>query len=68
MSSTDTAGPDDLLTTVEVAALCRVNRVTVLRWMREKRLVGIEVGPRTFRFRRSDVEALLSPEPTEAAS
>lgn len=59
---------DDLLTTREVADQARVSTVTVTRWMHDGRLVGIKVGPRTFRFRRSDVEALLSPEPTEAAS
>ena len=62
------APADDLLTTGEVAETFRISRSTVARWYREGRLAGIKVGPRTFRFRRSDVEALLAPEPTEAAS
>lgn len=68
MLSTDTA--DDLLKTAEVADLARVSTVTVTRWFHEGRLPGVKVGPRTFRFRRSDVVALLAPPPssTEAAS
>lgn len=57
-----TAGaPDDLLKTAEVAKLARVSTVTVTRWFNEGSLIGVRVGPRTLRFRRSDVEKKLSP-------
>lgn len=60
---------DDLLTTREVADLCRVSTATVARWSREGHLDGTKVGPRTLRFRRADVEALIAPpEPVGEAS
>lgn len=55
----------DLLTAAEVSAYFRVSRSTVSRWKRDGALIGYKVGG-SLRFRRSDVEALLSPEPTEA--
>jgi excisionase family DNA binding protein len=64
MLPTDASSGDDLLTTREVADLLRVNPVTVTRWLNEGTLAGVKVGPRTFRFRRSDVEAKLTPEAT----
>lgn len=63
MRTTSEASPDDLLTTKEVADRCRVSTVTVTRWLNEGHLVGVKVGPRTFRFRRVDVDALLDPTP-----
>lgn len=57
----ESAPQDDLLTTREVADLARVSTVTVTRWFNEGSLIGVKVGPRTFRFRRSDVDAKLSP-------
>jgi excisionase family DNA binding protein len=68
MRSADATSPDDLLTTREVADRARVSTVTVTRWMHDGRLTGIKVGPRTFRYRRSDVEALLAPSDPEQAS
>lgn len=59
MLSTDGA---DLLTTKEVADALRVSTVTVTRWFNEGSLPGVKVGPRTFRFRRADVEARMRPE------
>ena len=64
MHGIDDAGDADMLTTAEVADLCRVSNSTVTRWLADGRLPGVKVGPRTFRFRRSDVEALLTPDPT----
>lgn len=52
----------DLLTVPEVAAFFRVSESTVNRWRQNKVLTGIKVGG-SLRFRRSDVEALLNPEP-----
>ncbi len=66
--STPEVASDDLLTTKEVAAKARVSTVTVTRWMHDGTLAGIKVGPRTFRFRRSDVEALLAPAPVGEAT
>jgi len=56
----------DLLKTAEVAQLCRVTPKTVWSWHRKGKLVGIELPGGELRFRRGDVEAILSP--TEAAS
>jgi excisionase family DNA binding protein len=68
MLPTDAASADDLLTTKEVADLLRVNPVTVTRWLHEGTLTGVKVGPRTFRFRRADVEAKLTPVAPEATA
>lgn len=54
--------PPDLLTAAEVSDYFRVSPSTVARWRRTHVLTGYKVGG-TLRFRRSDVEALLSPEP-----
>lgn len=57
----------DLLTVPEVAAFFRVSESTVNRWRRTQVLTGVKVGG-SLRFRRSDVEALLSPEPQTGAA
>lgn len=51
---------DELLTTREVADLCKVTTTTVTRWVKSGHLTGTKLGPKTFRFRRSDVEDLLA--------
>lgn len=55
-----------LLTATEVAKVLRVHPGTVRRWMVDGTLPGIRVG-RQIRFRRSDVESLLTAT-VEAAS
>jgi excisionase family DNA binding protein len=61
--------PDTLLTTSEVCAIARVTRDTVARWARTGQLpVAFKLPGGQFRFRRSDVDRLLAPEPTETAS
>lgn len=57
----------DLLTSAEVAAMMRVSHVTLQRWRDSNKLPYVRVG-RTIRYRRTDVEALLSPTPTEEAA
>lgn len=53
----------DLLTTAEVASLFRVTEATVNRWVRDGKIASIPLpGGKGNRYRRSDVEALLSPE------
>lgn len=59
--------PHDLLTVPEVADFFRVSESTVNRWRQTKVLPAVKVGG-SLRFRRSDVEALLSPEPEASAS
>lgn len=69
MRTTSEASPDDLLTTQEVAAKARVSPATVTRWAKDGTLTSIRLGGRLLRFRRSDVDAFLSPdEPTEATA
>ena len=48
--------PDAFLTTGEVAAELCVARSTVLRWADEGKLQAVKLGPKTVRFRRSDVD------------
>lgn len=57
----------DLLTTQEVAEMCRVTPSTVARWAKSGVLPAITIGPRTLRFRRGDVESLLHPDATAGA-
>lgn len=60
--STDTYPPDDLVTSSEAAALGRVSKVTILRAVKAGRLTPLRTPGGHFRFRRADVEALLSAE------
>ena len=55
------ADMEELLTIEEVAGLARVSTQTVLRWTKNGTLVAVRPSPRVVRFRRSDVEALLTP-------
>ncbi len=57
----------DLLKTAEVAQLCRVTPKTISIWYRDGKLPGIQLPGKELRFRRIDVEAILSPT-TEQAS
>ena len=57
------------MTTAEVAAACRVDTSTVLRWVADGKLAAMPLPTRIKRFRREDVEPLITPAvPTEAAS
>lgn len=59
----------DLLTTAEVAALLRVTEATVTSWVRDRKLPALTLpGGKGYRFRRTDVDALLAPsDPADAA-
>jgi excisionase family DNA binding protein len=50
-----------LLTVSEVAQELRVHTATVGRWAREGRVPAIKLPGGTFRFRREDVDALITP-------
>lgn len=50
--------PEALLNVKEVADFLRVNTNTVYVWARQGRLPAIKIG-RSWRFRRSDLEAWL---------
>lgn len=58
MSKDDTS--PDLLTATEAAELLRVHRQTIARWAMDGTLPGVKVG-RDWRFRRADIERLLTP-------
>ena len=60
MQRTDDA---ELLTTAEVARRRRVDPSTILRWADSGKLPVVKVGPKTYRYHRADVDALLTPEP-----
>ena len=53
------------LTPQQVADLLSVTADTVNRWADEGKLVGFKSPGGRWRFRRSDVEALLNPEPVK---
>jgi excisionase family DNA binding protein len=52
---------EELLTVAEVAERARVSERTVWRWKDDGRLPSIQIGS-VVRFRRVDVDALLTPE------
>jgi excisionase family DNA binding protein len=45
----------------EAAELVGVSRQTIIAWARQGRLSLAQPGPKSFRFRLSEVEALLTP-------
>lgn len=55
------------LTTAEVAASFRVSSETVRAWVEDGRIPAIRLGPKTFRFRRADVEAFIAASSSGAA-
>lgn len=58
-----------LLTTAEVAEECSVDPETVRRWAREGRIAVITLPGGLKRFRREDVERILTPtQPTDGAA
>jgi len=61
-SSTDTYSPDELLTTAEVAELAGVSKITITRAVKAGRITPLRTPGGHFRFRRGDVDALLSGE------
>ncbi|WP_293002665.1 helix-turn-helix domain-containing protein [Mycobacterium sp.] len=63
-SDTDTHDPDDLVTSAEAARLGRVSKITIHRAVKAGKLTPLRTPGGHFRFRRSDIEALL----TEQAS
>ncbi|MDZ7732186.1 MAG: BldC family transcriptional regulator [Acidimicrobiia bacterium] len=56
------------MTAGEVARAFAVDPSTVARWADSGKIASIRTPGGHRRFRRSDVEALLAPEHTEAAS
>lgn len=61
----DSYDPEELLTTAEVAKIARISKMTVTRAVKAGRIKPLRTPGGHFRFRRGDVDALLS---TEAAS
>jgi excisionase family DNA binding protein len=63
---------DELLTTGAAAAVLGVSDETLRRWVEDKRVRHIRLPSGQLRFRRSDLDELLTPveptAPTEAAS
>lgn len=60
-------GADALLTPAEVAELLNVTPTTVSNWARAGRLTYIRLPGGHRRFRREDVQALLTPHENEVA-
>ena len=55
-----TTGDDELLTTTQAAAMLKVTRQTVARWVRLDLLPAVRLPSGTLRIRREDVEKLLA--------
>jgi len=58
----DTYDPDELLTTAQAAKISGVSKMTVTRAVKAGRITPLRTPGGHFRFRRRDVEALLSSE------
>lgn len=56
-----------LLTAGEVAKILRIHKVTVYRWAEEGRIPTVRLGKETVRFRREDIDAMLTTEPPVAS-
>jgi excisionase family DNA binding protein len=54
---------DDLLTTKQLQELLQIDRTTIYRMLKDGRLIGVKVGNQ-WRFKRQNVEALLSDIPS----
>lgn len=61
-TDTDTYDPDELVTSARLAELGGVSKMTVLRAVRSGKLTPLRTPGGHFRFRRGDVEKLLSGE------
>jgi len=57
---TDAYAPDELVTSAEAARLGKVSKITILRAARAGKLKPLRTPGGHFRFRRSDVEAMLA--------
>ena len=49
-----------MMTPQQVADLLKVDRSTVKRWCREKRLASLLINPRVRRIRHADLETFLN--------
>lgn len=61
------ANPEELLPPAEAAALVGISRDTIKRWERDGRITSLRTPHGHRRYRRGDVEKLLT-EPTEASA
>ena len=57
---TDTYESDDLITSAEAAKIGHVSKITIHRAVKAGKLTPLRTPGGHFRFRRSDVEALLA--------
>lgn len=55
-----TSDPDDLVTSAEAAKIGNVSKITIHRAVKAGKLTPLRTPGGHFRFRRSDVEALMN--------
>jgi excisionase family DNA binding protein len=55
-----------LMTAEELALLLRVHKRVIYQWRQRGLIASIRLPGRGYRFRRADVERLLTPEPVTA--
>ena len=68
MQSKHAQSNEDLLSVSQTAYLAGVSADTIRRWEKAGRIPGHRTPTGHRRFRRGDVEALLTTEPTEATA
>ena len=49
----------ELLTRKDIAELCQVSPLTVIRWEQDGKLPAIRLGAGSVRYKRADVQAFL---------
>lgn len=49
----------ELLTRKDIAELCQVSPLTVIRWEHDGKLPAIRLGAGSVRYKRADVQAFL---------
>ena len=56
---------EDLMKTKDVLEYLKISRSTLYRLIKEGKLAPIKMGPKTLRYRRSDVDQLVEAGRTE---
>jgi excisionase family DNA binding protein len=50
--------PEEFLTPQEIATRLKLTEATIWRWIRERKLPAIKVGPKVYRVKKEDYEKI----------
>ena len=50
--------PEEFLTPQEIASRLKLTEATIWRWIRERKLPAVKVGPKVYRVRKEDYEKI----------